>query len=805
MSSLGKDVRYAVRGLLRQPAFTALASLTLALGIGSATIIFSIIQNVLVDPFPYAGADSLYVFQIRDLNSPRPGGRSWFEPGEFLEYQAQVASFDEVIGDTDADVVYVSQAGTERLRGARVTGNAFRMLGVNAAFGRTLMPADAKADAPPVCVISHQLWERQFGLDPTIVGRSFVLNGVPTTLVGIMPPRFAKRGADLWQPSRLDRADPQERGLFYSLQARLKPGATREQAEAEFQVVAERLARVYPDHYPKKFAVHAVSLIDSMVGSFRSTLYTFAAAVALLLLIACGNAANMLLARASACDREIAIRASLGASRGRVVRQLLIESLLLALLGAVVGCVFASLGLDVLLRVMPEGLIPPESEIRLNLPVLGFSLLAAVVTALLFGLLPALHATNRNLIQPLRDSGKGVGGVSGGHRHGRLSAALIVIEVSLSLMLLSGAGLLMRSFVKLQTIDLGVNLDHVLFVRLQLPPGRQQLFSPLLQRLTATPGVVAAATTSALPPYGGFKTDLDIPAKSGDTAASTTTLFHLVSEDYFRVFERRLVRGRLLSAEDVTQNRKVAVINETLAARYFGDGDPIGQRVTLKALQKLGVDQPSFDIIGVVGDARNVGIRDPILPESFIPYAATAAFDRSLVVRTAGPPLLLLNSVRHEISTIDHNLILARTGSMLDTLQQRSYAEPRFGLVVMTMFAGLGLVLVTLGVYGVIACSVSRQTPEIGLRIALGATRGDVQWMVLRKTLRLIVPGIIAGLLGAAVATRVLAAQLWGVTAHDPLTLAVVVVVVTAAGVAACVMPARRAMRVDPMVALRGE
>ncbi len=802
MSSLGKDVRYAVRGLLRQPAFTALASLTLALGIGSATIIFSIIQNVLVDPFPYAGADSLYVFQIRDLNSPRPGGRSWFEAGEFLEYQTQVASFDEVIGDADADVVYVSEAGTERLHGARVTANAFRMLGVNAAFGRTLMTADAKADAPPVFVISHQLWEHQFGLDPTIVGRSFVLNGVPTTLVGIMPPKFAKRGADLWQPSRLDRADPQERGLFYSLQARLKPGATREQAEAEFQVVAERLARVYPDHYPKKFAVRAVSLIDSMVGTFRSTLYTFAAAVALLLLIACGNAANMLLARASARDREIAIRASLGASRGRLVRQLLIESLLLALLGALAGCVFAALGLDVLMRVMPEGLIPPESEIRLNLPVLGFSLLAAVVTALLFGLLPALHATSRNLVQTLRDSGKGVGGTSGGHghRHGRLSAALIVIEVSLSLMLLAGAGLLMRSFVKLQTIDLGVNLDHVLFIRLQMPPGRQQLFSPLLQRLNAAPGVVAAATTSALPPYGGFKTDLDIP-----TAAATTTLFHLVSEDYFRVFERRLVRGRLLSAEDVTQNRKVAVVNETLAARYFGGDDPIGQRVTLKALQKLGVDQPSFEIIGVVGDAKNVGVRDPILPESFIPYAATAAFDRSLVIRTAGPPLLLLNTLRHEISSVDHSVILARTGSMLDTLQQRSYAEPRFGLVVMTMFAGLGLVLVTLGVYGVIACSVSRQTPEIGLRIALGATRGDVQWMVLRKTLRLIVPGIIAGLLGAALATRVLAAQLWGVTAHDPLTLAVVVVVVTAAGVAACVMPARRAMRVDPMVALRSE
>ena len=807
MRSIGQDVRYGLRGLRTQPAFTALASLALAIGIGAATTIFSVIQNVLLDPFPYVDAEQVIGFQIRDLNSTRPGGRAGFQVPEFLDYQAQVAAFEEVIAGTDEDVLYATREGTEQFSGALVSGNTFRFLGVAAAVGRTLTPDDARPGAPPVFVMSHRMWAKHFGLDPAIVGRSFVLNDVPTTLVGIMPPRFAKLAADVWKPVTLDRADPEGSRRFYYLQARLKPGVTLRQAEAEIQVVAQRLASVYPRNYPKKFAVRVVSWIDSAVGSFRTTLYTLAAAVALLLLIACGNVANMLLARATAREKEMAIRASLGASRARLVRQLLIESLLLAMLGAGAGCLFASFGIEALVMAIPDGLIPREAVIRVNVPVLLFSLAAAAFTALAFGLVPALQTARRDLAEPLRDAGKGVGGSL---RRGRLSGALVVAEVALSLVLLVGAGLLIRTFVKLQTIELGLNPEHVLVARLPLPRGqyrtaaaKQQLFSQLLPRLHALPGVVAAAAASSLPPYGGIRSEIDIPGKTHET---TWTLFQLCSAGYFRTLELRLLRGRLLSEEDVNDARKVAVVNETLARHYFGPEDPIGRQMKLNLLQTMPdarVDNPVFEIVGVVADAKNLGIRDPALPESFIPYSVTGAFQRSILVRTAGAPLPLLNSVRREIWAVDRNLAVTQTGSLTDYLTQFSYAEPRFGLVVLGLFAGMGLVLVALGVYSVIAYTVSRRTHEIGIRMALGAAHGDVQRMVLRTGLRPIGLGVVTGLLASLAATRVLASQLWGVTPHDPLTLGAVVVVVTAAGVSACYFPARRATRVDPMVALR--
>jgi putative ABC transport system permease protein len=807
--TMWRDLRYGLRAMRTQPAFTGLAVLTLALGIGAATTIFSVIQNVLLDPFPYANADKIFVFQIRNPASPRRGDRWFFQVPEFLDYQTHVAAFEEVIAvDAGEDVLYATREGTEHFSGAFVSGNTFRFLGVGAAIGRVLTPDDAKPGAPPVFVMSHRMWAK-LGQDPAILGRSFVLNGVPTTLVGIMPPRFAMVAADLWEPVTLGLTNPQSRGQFYRLQARLKPGVTVQQAEAEFHVVADRLARVYPRLYPKTFTVKGVSLIDSVVGPLRTTLYTLAAAVALLLLIACGNVANMLLARAGAREKEMAIRASLGASRGRLVRQLLIESLMLAVLGSGAGCLFAHVGLKVLVMVIPEGLIPPEAVIRVNLPVLLFGLAAAGVTALVFGLVPALHTARGDLAEPLRDSGKGV---SGGLRRGRLSGALVVAEVALSMVLLAGAGLLMRSLVNLRAIDLGLNPQNVLFVRLRLPLGqyrtaaaKQQLFDQLLPRLQALPGVTAAAVASAVPLDGGITTGIDIPGKPHETTWST--LVQLCSEGYFRTAELRLLRGRLLSREDVNSARRVAVVNETLARRDFGQADPIGRSMKVNVLETLPdgrVDNPTFEIVGVVADAKNRGIQNPPLPESFIPSSVTAAYGRSIIVRTAGSPLPLLNSVRREIWAVNPNLVVTETGTVADILR-KSYVEPRFGLVVLGVFAGVGLVLVALGVYGVIAYTVSRQTHEIGIRMALGAARGDVQRMVLRMGLRLIGLGVVTGLLASLAVTRVLASQLWGVKPHDPLTLGAVVVVVAAAGVSACYFPARRATRVDPIVALRYE
>jgi putative ABC transport system permease protein len=810
MPSLRQDLAYALRGLRKQKAFVSLAVLALALGIGATTTIFSVIQNVLLDPFPYVNADRVVAFQIRDVKSTRPGGRSFYQVPEFLDYQAQIQCFEEVIAGTFEDVLYSTGEGTEQFSGALVSGNLFSFLGVPALHGRTLTPEDARPGAPAAFVMSHKMWMKHWSGDPSIVGRSFVLNDVPTTLVGIMPARFTKQAADLYKPVVLDRADPEGSQRYYLLQARLKPGVTLEQAEAQIGVIAQGIAKQYPKNYPEKFTVKVVSWVDNVIGQFRKTLYTLSAAVALLLLIACSNVANMLLARAATREKEMAIRSSLGAGRWRLVQQLLIESLLLALLGTLLGCFLAHFGLKGLVAAIPEGLIPREAVIRLNLPVLLFSLGVAVLTSFVFGLVPALQTARRDLVEPLRDSGKGT---TGGARRGRLTSALVVAEVALSLVLLAGAGLLMRSFVKLQTVELGLNPENVLHARLPLPRGqykdpgaKQVLFRQLLDRIQALPGVVAASPTISLPPYGGIRSEIEIAGKTHEE--KWEAIYQLASECYFQTLGRRLLRGRLLSEAEIVGARKVAVVNALLVEKYFGQEDPLGQRLTLKMLATLpqdSVEDPTFEIIGVVADAKNQGPQDPIQPEAIIPYGVTGAFDRGILVRTAGPPLAMLNAVRREIWTVDRNIALTFIGSLTDSLRQFSYAEPRFSLVVLGVFAGVGLALVALGIYSVIAYTVSRQTHDIGIRLALGATRGDVLQMVLRSGLRLVGIGIGVGVLASLAVTRVLSSQLFGVAPHDVLTLAAVVAVVIAAGLAACWFPARRATRVDPMLALRYE
>ena len=810
MRTLWPDLRYAARGLRKQPAFAALAVATLGLGIGATTTIFSVIQNVLLDPFAYVNADRVVQVQIRDLARNRPGGRTFFQVPEFLDYQAEIQSFEEVIAGGGEDVLYTTREGTEQFTGGLVSGNNFTFLGMPSAVGRTLLPEDATPGAPPVFVMSHKMWAKHFALDATIVGRTFVLNGTPTTLVGIMPARFTKLGADLWRPVTLDRADPEMSQRYFMLQARLKPGVTLEQAEAEIALVAQRLAKVYPRNYPEKFAVKVVSWVDAVVGPFKMTLYTLAAAVGLLLLIACSNVANMLLTRATAREREMAIRSSLGASRGQLVRQLLVESLLLALLGAALGCLCAHYGLRGLVGAIPEGLVPREAVIRLNLPVLAFSFGTAVVTAVVFGLVPALQTARKDLVEPLKDSGKGT---SGGSRRRRLNSVLVVAEVSLSLVLMAGAGLLMRSFVKLQTVDLGLNPENVLHARLPLPRGqyktaeeKRQFFSHVLGRIQALPGVVAATTTSALPPYGGIRSEVEVPGKTHEE--KWEALFQLCSEGYFQTLGIRLQRGRLFSPDEVEGARRVAVVNRTLAERYFGQEDPIGRQVELRMLATMPespVQDPVFEIVGVVADARNQGLRDPIMPEAFIPYTTTGNFERGVLVRTTGAPMAMLNAVRTEIWAVDRNVALTLTDSLTNTLQRFSYAEPRFGLIVLGVFAAVGLALVILGVFSVVSYTVARRTHEIGIRMALGATRGHVLSMVLGMGVRLIGGGIVAGVLLSLAATRVLASQLFDVAPSDPATLLAVAGLVAAAAFMACYLPARRATRVDPMVALRYE
>jgi predicted permease len=810
VDSVRQDLSYGIRGLRKDPAFACLAVLTLALGIGAATTIFSVLRNGLLDPYPYAEVERNVGIEIRDATRARPGGRSFFRVAEFLDYQEQVQSFEEVIAGGFEDVLYTTADGTQQFSGALMSANTFAFLGVPAALGRWLTPEDAKPGAPPAFVLSHKTWMGQFGADPDVVGRSFVLNGVPTTLVGVMPPRFTKMAADLYKPLVLDRANPEQSQRYFRLQARLKRGVTLEQAQAEVSLVAERLAKVYPAEYPAKFQVKVVTWVDSVVGQFKTTLYTLAAAVALLLLIACSNVANMLLSRAAAREREMAVRASVGASRGRLVRQLLVESALLALLGAALGCLCSYFGIKALVRAIPEGLLPREAVIRLNLPVLLFSLVVAAATSVLCGLVPALRTARKDLVEPLRDSAKGAGG---GFRGRRLNSALVVAEVALSLVLLAGAGLLMRSFLNLQTVDLGFRPDHVLTARLPLPRGpyktaeaKRQFFTQVLARMEAQPGVVAAAAASSLPPYGGLRSEIEVPGKTHPERWDA--IFQLCSEGYFETLRLRLLRGRLLSAVEVAGGRKVAVVNRTLVDRYFGPDDPIGRQIELKMLGTLTdspVESPVFEVIGVIADAKNQGLQDPLMPEAFIPYTVTGAFERGILVRTAGAPLLLLDSMRREIWAVDRNVALTLTGSLTDHLAQFSYAEPRFGLVVLGTFAALGLVLVALGIFGVIAYAVSRRTHEIGIRMALGAHRSDVLRMVLGMGLRMIGGGMAVGVFASLGVTRVLSSQLFGVAPRDPTTLLAVGAVVAGAGLAACYFPARRATRVDPMVALRYE
>jgi predicted permease len=519
----------------------------------------------------------------------------------------------------------------------------------------------------------------------------------------------------------------------------------------------------------------------------------------------------MLLARATAREKEMAIRSAMGGSRMRLVSQLLTESLLLALGGAIAGCLLSYAGIKGLVTLIPEDtLIPSEVRIRLNFPALLFSLGTAVGAAMLFGLAPALQTVRKDLVEPLKDAGLGSGA---GFRRGRLRNALVVFEVALSLVLLSGAGLLMRSFVKLRQADLGFNPENILYARLPFPRGqytaaadKQRFFERLLPRLRALPGVVAATDTTNFPPYGGIGSDIDIV---GETHAEKwRTIFQLCGEGYFPTLQLRTILGRILSETEVNSARKVAVVNQTFVNKFLGNEYPIGRMVKINMLEGMPespVKDPVFEIIGVISDAKNQGIREAPMPEMLVPYTITGAFYRSIMVRTSTPPLSLLDDVRREIHALDPNIALTGTGSLEDFLKQYSYAEPRFGLVLMGVFASVGLSLVALGVFSVIAYTVARRTREIGVRMALGAGHADVVRMVLWTGLKLVGLGVGVGLLASFAMTRVIANQIWEVSPRDPLALGAAVAVVAVAGLAACYFPARRATKVDPMVALRSE
>jgi putative ABC transport system permease protein len=811
--------------MAKAPGFAAIAMLTLALGIGASAAIFSVIDGVLLDPFPYAHADRLVVMEIHDTDQAGDAGvRPGVTATEYNAFAGENHVFERTAGYTRMDLLYSNGVGTERFDAERVAPGTFEGLGVAPLLGRQLTAEDYKAGAPPVFAMSYKAWTTRFGSDASAVGRTFVMNGVPRTLVAVMPKRFALAGAEIWVPDDVNPANATTDMFFqdWNLIGGLKPGVTRAQAAADLTAIARGLAAAHPDNYPKHFDVRVKPLAEATIGQFRETLFIVLAAVGLLLLIACANVASLLMARATTREKEFAVRAALGASRGRLVRQMLIESFMLAAGGAVLGCLFASLGLTSIVAMVPPALLPPEADVRMNGPVLLFALCVAVATAFIFGLAPALSLSSRSLNAPLRESGKGV---TTGARQGRVRAAVVALEVALSLTLLVGAGLLMRSFVALRAVHMGMATDHVLVIRLPLPEDRYKnaeqvgaFFRPLLPRIAALPGVVDVAETSTLPPYGGIPSDVDVPGKTHSEKWST--LFELVSTGYLPTLKIAMLAGRNFNAAEEGAQRRVAVVNQTFAKRYLSGGGAdagasgaaslsgaIGQRFHLSTPEHFPdpVKDAWFEVVGVAADAKNSGVENPAQPEVWLPYTLTGSGRRGVMIRTSGDPLAMMNAVRGEIWAVDSSVALTMSDSLENYIHSYSYAQPEFGFFLMGLFAAIGLVLVTVGVYSVIAYNTARRTHEIGIRMALGAEPGSIRRLIVVQGGAMALVGVVIGIVASLALTRVLASMLFEVTPNDPLVFAGVAALLLVVTLAACLIPAQRAMRVDPMEALRYE
>ena len=815
LDNLLRDFRYALRSLRKDRGFALIAIFALALGIGASTIIFSIVYNGLLNPFPYKNANGISIFQIHDLDQAGVGGRGAFSVQEFLDYREQNHVFEDMVGTSYSRVLYAYREGAMQLTAAKVTPNTFEFLGVMPFLGRWITTEDARSGAPPVFLMNYKFWKKQFNGDPNVIGVTIVLNNQPTTLVGIMPPRFQYFGVDIWLPLTLSRMsagnnDPSGQQQYVVAEERRKPGVSLEAAAADLDVIAHRLSKVYPKDYPKRFNVWTDTLASDVVGDFKSTLYILLSAVGMLLLIACSNVANLLLARATTREKEIGIRASLGASRGRLIRQLLVESFVLATAGCVAGCIFAYGGLKwVMAAIPPNNGLPSEASVTLNLPALLFAVAITMLTTVLCGLAPALHAVHGQLQTRLAGSGKGVNTNFG---HGTLRSGLVIVEVALSLVLLVGAGLMMRSFLVITHVDLGFNPQNVLVAELSTPRGSYDtpqkvklLYEQVLQRVAALPGVLAVSESFGVPPYDFAESDVTVPGKPHSEAWRSA--LELCSAGYFETLGFQATRGRLLSETDIDSARHVAVINQTLARKYFGNDDPIGHTIKFNFFDELpgGPKDTYFEIVGVVGDFKNAGLQDAPMPEAFLPYTITGVRDRAILVRTSTTPLSMVKSITQEVWAVDHNIALGHTGSLESFLYRFSYARPEFGLKTMGAFAGIGLVLVVIGVFSVTAYTVSLRTHEIGIRLALGAQQSSIWTMILRKGMHLMAAGVLIGLLASYYLSRFIASQIWGVSPTDSLTFVAVIIVIMAAGLAACLAPAVRAARVDPLVALRYE
>ena len=809
------DVLYALRTLRKDRRFTSIAILALALGIGASTVVFSVVHSVFFHALPYKDFNRSVVLNMNNLGSA--GGwkvRSYFFPEEIRALREQNDVFEDVICYGRMRPTYDDGKAIRFFSwGAVVTTNTFDFLGVPPLLGRAISQEDGSPGAPPVFVMNYRLWQREFGGDPRVLGRTFILNGKPTILVGIMPLQFNAFNASFWLPATPNYARLQMTG-------RLKPGVSVAAAAANLDSIAHRLHKPNPHGiFPEdKFAIVPQTLLDSLIGDFRKTLYALLGAVFLLLLIACSNVANLLLARATAREREIAVRTALGATRGRLIRQLLVESFLLAAAATGAGCALAYFSLKVVIALIPAGTLPAETAIRMNAPVLFLSLGLTILTTILCGLAPALHVVRGHLQPHLTGSGKGSGE---SFRHSKLRGWLVVSEVALSIVLLIGAGLLMRSFLILTRVDLGFDPKNILYFELNLPPTyntdvtgtlqrKNALTRQLLERMRALPGVTSVAEMAEPPPLKYQLTDTIIPGKPHSEPWETR--FEMCSDGYFQTLGLPLLRGRFFSQDDVSAGRDVMVVNEAFSRQYFPNEDPLGHKVKLDVFDKpyfaaAAPHDTYFEIIGIVRDYKTRGYDNPSwqsFPQAFVPYSVAGFNWRVFMARTSVDPSLLLKYMGQEVRALDPGVQISTSGTLEGSLQE-FYSGPRLQVSTLTTFAGIGLVLTVIGIFSVMAYAVSLRTNEIGVRVALGAQRANILSLVLVSGFRLVAAGILIGLTASYSLMRFLASQIPGVSSADPWTFATVVALVVSVGLAACLLPARRAMRVDPTVALRYE
>jgi predicted permease len=805
-------MRYAFRTLRRSPGFTIIALLTLALGIGANTAIFSFVNGVLLKPLPYRDPHGI----VMVWEKPPGGDRNGISTLNFLDWQKQNTVFEHMAAINFGGSVTLTGSGRpEELPGVRVSASYFDIFGAQAALGRTFAPDEDQLGKSQVVILSHRLWENRFGADASMVGRTLILSGKPCTVIGVMPAHspFDRSFAQLWMPLAFEPRDMTRDYHWILSFARLKRGVTLETAQAAMNAIGARIAEAYPGSN-KGWGVTVDRFEDQIVGrQLRRSLLVLLAAVGAILLIGCANLANLTLARGAAREREIAVRASLGAGSWRLIRQLLMENLLVAGAGGALGLALGYAMIRGLIRLAPPFSLPSEADVSIDLNILLFTLAISLLTALLFGLAPAVHAARVDPASSMKEGGRSS---TSGAARARLRSALIVSEVALAFVLLAGAGLLVGSFFRMLQVDTGFSSTNVITARLPIARDRFAHPEQLIQymrlqdaRLRAAPGVRDVAFSNVLPMQGwGDGMPFLIAGRPFvDRANRPPCFYKRVTGSYFRTLAIRLMRGRTFTDRDSKGSAPVAVINEEMARRYFKGEDPIGKRILI---QEILYGQPGleneipWEVIGMVGDEQTGSLIDNKSPGLYVPFEQSPTNDVNMVLRGSLDPRTLTSAINAAIHGVDKDQAIADLQT-LEQIEAGTVSSDRMQTMLLAIFAALALLLAAVGIYGVISYSVTQRTHELGIRAALGASRGSLLSMVIRRGMRLTLMGLAIGFVGALALTRLLGSLLFGISPRDPMTLAVVAGVLSTVALLACYIPARRAAAVDPMVALRYE